>query len=148
MTHALTVCQPFASLIAAGHKFVENRTWPTSYRGPLLIHAGKSRKYLTCCDELPGDLPDPLPFGAIVADSELVECINLDAPVDHGAIERMAAVGITLDEFLDHEHTEGPWCWILRDVSPLPEPVPCSGRQQLWKPPHDVLWRVTSQQID
>jgi hypothetical protein len=39
----LTVCQPYAEMIACGHKPVENRVWWTFYRGPLLIHAGKSR---------------------------------------------------------------------------------------------------------
>lgn len=43
---ALTICQPYAELIARGDKPIENRTWPTHYRGPLLIHAGKSRAWL------------------------------------------------------------------------------------------------------
>lgn len=38
---ALSIKQPWAELIIAGIKDVENRTWGTSYRGPLLIHAGK-----------------------------------------------------------------------------------------------------------
>ncbi|MFA7254088.1 MAG: hypothetical protein WC107_06075, partial [Patescibacteria group bacterium] len=54
---ALTVCQPYASLIVGWPgidpddvKRVENRTWPTSYHGPLLIHAGKSRLWLSSWD--------------------------------------------------------------------------------------------------
>lgn len=38
----ITVHQPFASLIVAGFKDVENRSWGTEYRGPLYIHAGKT----------------------------------------------------------------------------------------------------------
>jgi hypothetical protein len=62
---ALTICQPYAHLIVRGEKRVENRTWPTRYTGPLAIHAGKSRQWLS-----PGDVPafelkgDPLVFGA------------------------------------------------------------------------------------
>ena len=37
----LTVKQPFASLIAYGHKRYEFRSWKTSHRGPLLIHSSK-----------------------------------------------------------------------------------------------------------
>jgi hypothetical protein len=37
---ALTVIQPWAWLIIHGGKTIENRVWPTAYRGPLLIHAG------------------------------------------------------------------------------------------------------------
>jgi len=43
---ALTISQPYASLIASGEKWVENRSWPTGYRGPLAIHAGKGTQYL------------------------------------------------------------------------------------------------------
>ena len=37
---ALTVRQPWASLIAVGAKRVETRSWPTAYRGPRAIHVG------------------------------------------------------------------------------------------------------------
>lgn len=39
---ALSIRQPYAWLIANGIKDVENRTWHTGYRGPVLIHAGKT----------------------------------------------------------------------------------------------------------
>ena len=38
---ALTIHQPWASLIALGHKRIETRSWPTSHRGPIAIHAGR-----------------------------------------------------------------------------------------------------------
>lgn len=47
---ALTICQPYAAAIAKGLKPVENR-WATAYRGPLLIHAGASRKWLATWEE-------------------------------------------------------------------------------------------------
>jgi len=37
----LSVHQPYATLICAGVKDVENRSWKTDYRGPLLIHASQ-----------------------------------------------------------------------------------------------------------
>lgn len=37
---ALTIAQPWASLILAHGVTVVNRTWSTRYRGPLVIHAG------------------------------------------------------------------------------------------------------------
>lgn len=36
----LTLHQPWATLIAAGIKTIETRSWSTRYRGPLAIHAG------------------------------------------------------------------------------------------------------------
>lgn len=38
---ALSIMQPWASMIVFGFKPVENRTWSTGHRGPTLIHAGK-----------------------------------------------------------------------------------------------------------
>lgn len=36
---ALTLWQPWASLVALGVKTIETRSWSTKYRGPLAIHA-------------------------------------------------------------------------------------------------------------
>ena len=110
---ALTVCQPYAELIARGLKPIENRTWPTSYRGPLAIHAGKSREWM---DE--GDLEayPSMAFGAVVATCRLVDCVRL-------ANLPAALTG--------HQHANGPWCWILHDVQRI-EPVPQRGAQGLW----------------
>lgn len=47
---ALTVRQPWASLIAAGVKTIETRSWSTKYRGPLAIHAGAWRPWKTSAD--------------------------------------------------------------------------------------------------
>jgi len=38
---AISLCQPWADLIALGYKTVETRYWATKYRGPLLICAAK-----------------------------------------------------------------------------------------------------------
>lgn len=40
-TKALSLKQPFAWLIANGYLLVDDRTWGTQYRGPVLIHASK-----------------------------------------------------------------------------------------------------------
>lgn len=127
---ALTICQPYAHLIATGEKRVENRTWPTSYRGPLLIHAGKSRDWLT------GDDPAGMVFGAVVATATLADCLHINA------IERREHAG-TYPWLCDHEHTSGPWCWVLTNVQALPEPVPARGAQGLWDMPWPSNLKVT-----
>lgn len=42
---ALSIMQPWASLIVRGIQKVENRSWSTAHRGPLLIHAPKKIDY-------------------------------------------------------------------------------------------------------
>lgn len=38
---AISIRQPWAWLVATGQKDIENRTWATSFRGRILIHASK-----------------------------------------------------------------------------------------------------------
>ena len=118
-----------ASLIASGEKWVENRRWPTGYRGPLAIHAGKGTQYLDR-----GQLR-AYPTGCVVAVAELVACVHLHAIEDRDplACDQLHLVGIAPIRLLEHVHTEGPWCWVLRDVRKLPEPVYCRGAQGFWE---------------
>lgn len=122
---ALTVCQPWAWLIIHGPKLIENRTWRTNYRGPLAIHAGKSRRFL---DDVPADelrMIDPsfaiddLAFGAVIGTVELVDCV----PVAEVKGNCWAA---------------GPRCWVLKDPRPLAEPIEVRGRQLLWNLPDEI----------
>ena len=120
---ALTISQPYASLIASGEKWIENRRWETRYRGPLAIHAGKGTQYLDR-HEL-AEYPS-----GVLAVANLVACFRL-ADLDLLG-DRLAAVGVSVQDVLDHDYAEGPWCWLLRDVRRLREPCPCRGAQGLW----------------
>ena len=74
---ALSLTQPWATLVASGRKQVETRSWTTSYRGPLLIHAAKgfpvyAREFALIVYGNPAVLPY-LPLGAIVARAYLLD---------------------------------------------------------------------------
>ena len=95
-----------------GLKPIENRTWPTDFRGPLQIHAGKS------LDEFQGGsdysalllgLPPmgELAFGAIIGTVDVVDCV----PVA---------------EVLGQPFAEGLWCWLLLNPRHI-GPIPCKG---------------------
>lgn len=138
---ALTICQPYAHLICTGDKRVENRNWETQYRGPLLIHAGKSRGWMDPSDA--ARYPD-LVVGAIVAVADVVACLSIDRVREHHSVlYRTLPESLTWVRY--HEHTHGPWCWVLGDVVVLDTPVPCRGFQRLWTPPADVLAAVMRQ---
>jgi hypothetical protein len=75
----ISIRQPWASLIASGLKDVENRTWPTRYRGPVLIHASQRADDLTSDDierRFGVRLPVELPLGGVVGISEIVDCVR------------------------------------------------------------------------
>lgn len=122
---ALTVSQPYASMISDGKKFVENRIWETHYRGPLAIHAGKVSSYMTAKQIRESDYP----FGCVIATCSLDACIYLNWP-DERIIKALPA-WCSYDEFLGHAHTEGPWCWLLSKVIKI-DWVPFKGAQGLW----------------
>ena len=126
---ALTVSQPFASLIASGEKWIENRRWFTPYRGPIAIHAGKGTQYLDRIEL------EQYPHGCIIAIGELTACL-LKTQADEYATttqRHRTASGSsrTWREVAKHVHNEGPYLWILEGVTPI-DPIPCSGAQGLW----------------
>lgn len=129
---ALTICQPYAHLIVRGTKRVENRKWPTRYRGPLAIHAGKSRDWLHG-DEAShlSEAGDPLAFGAVVGTATLVDVLHI-SQIERGECDSH------YPWLREHAHTEGPWCWVLHDVRRL-APIPWRGAQGLWNLPDAVL---------
>jgi activating signal cointegrator 1 len=102
---ALTLHQPYASLVALGVKRIETRSWATSYRGPIAIHAGAGPPWgvgvigewlaQTAARERgrtapwrlynvksigPDDPPShPLPLGAVVATATLADVVPIKA---------------------------------------------------------------------
>jgi hypothetical protein len=75
----ISIKQPWASLIVHGLKDVENRTWPTRYRGPLIIHASKRADDISATDierRFGVRLPCELPLGGIVGATEIVDCVR------------------------------------------------------------------------
>mgnify|MGYP001351714337 CR=1 FL=1 len=156
---ALTVYEPWASLIALGEKKIETRGWYTKYRGPLAIHAAK--KY-------PGDIVFQEPFYSalsplhdgdgimfpgpcIIAVAELVNCWYIvhhpGTNVDRAKHISIGAESLTTDkhapDFADYivpteqemlfgDWTPGRYAWQLENVHRLAEPIPAKGRQRIW----------------
>lgn len=126
----LTICQPYAWAIFNG-KDVENRSWESRYRGPLLIHAGASRDWL--CDisylcELGLDVPPEreLVFGAIIGLVDQVDCW-------HKSQREILGQSVWAD---------GPWCHVYANPRAFQEPVPFKGRQKYFGVPLAMLPEV------
>jgi hypothetical protein len=103
---ALTIKQPWASLIMAGIKDVESRTWVTAYRGPLVIHAGASYD------------PKGATYGRELPQSALLGIVDLVA-IEANHPSQWAYRG--------HQH------WVLADPRPFAAPIPCKGSLGLWR---------------
>lgn len=148
---AITLHEPWATLVAIGAKKIETRGWATRYRGPLAIHASRSRQawhinvawqepFFTALRPIHRKLEDGrigfcFPFGCVIAICRLIDCVLItpkNVPPDP---ERSFG-----------DYTPGRYAWVLKDIKPLPEPVPVKGRQGLWewnKLPEAGLWDNT-----
>ena len=103
----LSIRQPWAWAIIHAGKDIENRCWPTSYRGPLLIHASKGltkAEYADFC--------------------EFAEDIPMVKVPDFASLERGGIVGrVLLEGCIDHSISPwfcGPFGFVLSDAKPLP----------------------------
>ena len=132
---ALTLHQPWASLIALGAKRIETRNWrpPVALIGQrLAIHAGKKIVKLpsgtyehynqAVMRRLGNDWPDTIPTGAVVAIATIQRARQVRSSCD-------LPDG---DEFLFGEYGYLRWMWELSNVTVLDPPVPIRGRQGIW----------------
>jgi hypothetical protein len=79
----LSIQQPWAWAIFHG-KSVENRSWSTSVRGRILIHAGNKidrEAFFWIESKFDLKIPDGLPTGGIVGEVDLYDCVTrIDSP--------------------------------------------------------------------
>lgn len=109
----LSVRQPWASLIVNGTKTIENRSWRTHYRGPLLIHASRTVDRDAC--RVHGLDPESLPTGVIIGMVTVADCTPPQEPCRSKWAEP------------DQYH------WLLTDPQRFRHPVPFTGRVGFFK---------------
>lgn len=142
---ALTLTQPWATLVAIGAKRIETRSWKTDYRGPLAIHAAKGWTkadrellesnpfYVPLAEHYAGlsghgSLASLLPRGEVVAIVFLDDVRRID----------MAFRAYVLSQGQPNEieygdYTTGRYAWMLTGISLLPLGVPAKGALGLWE---------------
>lgn len=111
---APSIRQPYAWLIVTAVKDVENRNWPTTYRGPILIHAAVTwglRKGNWPWSDVPK--PDRKKFkrDGIIGQADLIDCVT-----DHSS-----------------RWFQGPFGFVLVNARPR-RFRPCIGHSYLFKP--------------
>lgn len=169
VTRGLTIHEPWAWLIAsdftnAGRcvKPVENRTWPTTQRGPVAVHASSSWATVLdadllqdVCDlhpaiaermlshaHLKGSTPEDRSgfnliyhVGCIVGVVEIVDCLAFDPGLeDFRDVCAAAGYGAWYDSHAipPAEFASGPYCFILANPRQFTQPIPCKGALNFW----------------
>lgn len=116
---ALSLHQPWASLIADGIKKIETRDWPARFRGPLAIHAAKGnldKDFAFRCGY--GIDGRRCPLGAVVCIVELIDCVQFPHP------------SAPPDPYGDFY--EGRYGFILKLVKKFDPPIPAKGNRLIW----------------
>lgn len=152
---AITIHQPWASLIAVGAKRYETRSWQTNYRGPIAIHAGKKHAFYSFEEMDPAAKHSAieileesgyrwavtdLPRGAIIAKAELIGCYKITSWCDdeHPCIFKPISwkdnerISITGNELLFGDWTPGRYAWELVDIWRPPRPIDARGAHRIW----------------
>jgi hypothetical protein len=134
----LSVRQPWASAIFRLNKDVENRSWLTSYRGALLIHASLSfdAKYMVSRE-----------FQELMASSPARDLVHR---VEKSNVTRGAIIGVVqLDDIVQNSSStwacENNYHWLISQAREFRKPVPAKGTQGLWKIPAHLADEITRQ---
>lgn len=119
---ALSIRQPWASLIVDCGKDIENRTWSTNYRGPVLIHAGKAHDqddYESAYNFTRGH-PVTLPIEWMMSDegSDRNHIDWMDDELPRGGIIGIAEITDCVSQS-DSPWFMGPYGFVLRNARPL-----------------------------
>ena len=120
---ALTIKQPWASLIIEGNKKYEFRSWKTNYRGKILIHAGLSLEKDMEERFIKYDLEYKL--GYIIGEAEIVDCILVDKKLN----EELRNIDPIV--YGRSNHVEN-YAWKLENIKKYDNPIPCKGKLGLW----------------
>ena len=157
---ALTITQPWATLVANGSKRIETRSFAIKYRGPIAIHAAKGfpgwakatceesdflnalkwphpedGKLQMWMDAIASNLK-ALPRGEVVATATLVDCLPVELIELYSAKATINPGAIwrgtlTEKERFFGDYSEGRFGWLLKDIKPI-TPTPAKGALGLW----------------
>lgn len=138
---AISLWQPWATLIAIGAKQYETRSWSIGWRGELAIHAarhsnelpiGKMQPFRNVLAAAGFTHPSELPLGAVLCVVEVVDCIK---------VEEIRGQ-ISSQEKAFGNYADGRYAWKLANVRVLTAPILISGKQGIWdwKVPSEAQW--------
>lgn len=125
----LSIKEPFATLIKDKEKYIETRSWKTTYRGELYIHASLTKYKNESMDNSYIDslIKDKtLNYGYIICKCKLVDCIKVDKSFQE-------KISKNKKEYKLGDYTEGRYAWILEDIEVLSSKIKAKGKLNIWE---------------
>lgn len=157
----LSVQQPYASAIFFDGKWCENRSWSTTYRGELWIHASRlDQQMIDDAAALEVDLneiwPDRLHTGCLLGRVNLIGCFPASTLLAAASPEALKAMGLNkrnqppvtaeishdvefikshlagVDPLTWSHFTQSQFAWLLADAEYILNPYLIPGKLKLW----------------
>jgi len=138
---AITLWEPWATLVAYGYKQYETRSWQTQHRGPLLIHA--ARRPPMAADLSPAPIRQALDEIGIKAETDFhlgcgIAIVQLTGVYRTEAIvDRLTDQDLAFGDFALDRYT-----WVLIAPQRLKEPLPLRDQEGIWSVSDDVARRL------
>lgn len=126
---ALSLLEPWASLINEKIKYIETRSWKTNYRGEIYIHV--SSKKLTSKDIHKYDGVISLlkntnfKYGNIICKCNIIDCIYMTE-------ELIENIKKNKNEYISGDYKVGRYAWILEDIESVDVPIKIKGNLGIW----------------
>ena len=133
----ISIKQPWAHLICAGIKDIENRTWPTKFRGRVLVHASAKPVQMVnpnnvfsyqqweslSTDQKLYLIGGKVPTSAIIGSVKIVDCV-----INHPSIWAEKT-----DYVEKNAAGLGPiYNWVLANPVLFAKPIPAKGKLSFW----------------
>jgi hypothetical protein len=118
-----------------GIKKIETRSWNTTHRGTLLIHASKGKAGSILAEEYPFKKHiqefNKLPFGAIIGQVTLIDVVRTE---ELGMTDERIN-NLTLEEKAFGDYTSGRYAWMLEEAVMFKNFFDAHGSMHLWNCP-------------
>ena len=143
--NAITLHQPWASLMAAQLKYIETRGWMPPSRcvfKRMALHASSKRSkhyprlHMRALERHYGPLWQ-MPFGAVVATAMLMAVCQVVGHSDSGELLYTLVEGREPPDGIGEnpwgDFSLGRYLWVFGDIRELDTPIPARGRQKVWQ---------------
>lgn len=130
---AISLWQPWASLMVSQHKRYETRHWAISFRGNIAVHAAKkwdseNKHYIQrLIRQFPNELADyaitPLPLGCIIGAFRLIDIHTTESIRDN-----LSPLELALGDY-----SNGRYAWEMELIKIPEKPIPAKGMQGIFE---------------
>lgn len=121
----ISIIEPFASLIKNKKKYIETRSWKTSYRGEIYIHASSKSIPKSWKNNPNYMLVNETNYGHIICKCKLVDCVYMDDDFINNIKKN------NYQEYLLGIYEIGRYAWVLEDIVVI-DKIKAKGHLGIW----------------